>query len=166
MKARVVTLDVRPDLERGVEPFSKIMLAVSKLEPTDALQLIAPFEPVPLYGVLAREGFSHKSKPMGTGDWEVLFQRVVIPQFADESPAPRPAKKSKPVVEVDARGLEPPQPMVEVLEAVAQLPPGAELCARTDRRPIHLYGRLAERGFTAESEKQADGSFVTHIRSS
>ena len=164
MKSNVVKLDVRPDLERGVEPFSKIMHTVSRLQNDDALLLIAPFEPVPLFAVLARQGFSHKSKPMGTGDWEVLFQRAVVPQFSDESPAPRPAQET-PVLEVDARGLEPPQPLVEVLEAVAQLPAGSELRARTDRRPVHLYPQLAERGFTAESEKQADGSFVTHIRS-
>ena len=165
MKGTVVKLDVRPDLERGVEPFSKIMHTVSRLQNDDALLLIAPFEPAPLYAVLARQGFSHKSKPMGTADWEVLFQRAVVPQSSDESPAPRPVQQTPSVVEVDARGLEPPQPLVEILEAVAQLPPGSELCARTDRRPLHLYPPLAERGFTAESEKQADGSFVTHIRS-
>jgi uncharacterized protein (DUF2249 family) len=165
MKGKVVKLDVRPDLERGVEPFSKIMHAVSRLHNNDALLLIAPFEPVPLFAVLARQGFSYKSKPMGTGTWEVLFQREVVPQSSDESPAPRPEHQPSPVVEVDARGLEPPQPMVAILESLAQLPPEAELRARTDRRPAHLYPRLTERGFTAESEEQADGSFVTHIRS-
>jgi uncharacterized protein (DUF2249 family) len=68
------------------------------------------------------------------------------------------------VVEVDARGLEPPQPMVRILEALASLPAGAELRARTDRRPLHLYAQLEQRGFTAETREEHDGSFVTHIR--
>ncbi len=67
-------------------------------------------------------------------------------------------------VEVDARGLEPPQPMLRILERLATLPAGATLRARTDRRPMHLYPLLAERGFTAETEAQSDGSFVTFIR--
>jgi TusA-related sulfurtransferase len=68
------------------------------------------------------------------------------------------------LVDVDARGLEPPQPMLRILEALAALAAGATLRARTDRRPMHLYPLLAERGFTAETEEQTDGSFVTHIR--
>jgi TusA-related sulfurtransferase len=65
---------------------------------------------------------------------------------------------------VDARGLEPPQPLVKILEALATLPEGARLRARTDRRPMHLYAQLEERGFVGESEEQEDGSFVTHVR--
>ncbi|MBK7999202.1 MAG: DUF2249 domain-containing protein [Verrucomicrobia bacterium] len=65
---------------------------------------------------------------------------------------------------VDARGLEPPQPLVTILEALTQLPAGAQMRALTDRRPMHLYGQLTERGFVGESEEQPDGSFITHIR--
>lgn len=68
------------------------------------------------------------------------------------------------VIDLDARGLEPPQPMVRILEAVAALPGGAVLRARTDRRPMHLYAHLEDRGLRADSEEQPDGSFVTHIR--
>ncbi|MCI0537122.1 MAG: DUF2249 domain-containing protein [Verrucomicrobiales bacterium] len=65
---------------------------------------------------------------------------------------------------VDARGLEPPQPLVVILEALARLPEGVELRARTDRRPLHLYAQLKARGFSGETEEQHDGSFVTSIR--
>jgi TusA-related sulfurtransferase len=68
------------------------------------------------------------------------------------------------VVDLDARGLEPPQPMVKILETLATLPESAKLRAQTDRRPIHLYAFLKERGFCGESEEQSDGSFITHIR--
>jgi uncharacterized protein (DUF2249 family) len=67
------------------------------------------------------------------------------------------------LVEVDARGLEPPQPLVKILEALAHLPAGATLQARTSRRPLHLYPHLHERGFTGETEELSDGSFVTRI---
>ncbi len=68
------------------------------------------------------------------------------------------------LLEIDARGLEPPQPMVKILEALATLPAGTVLLARTDRRPIHLYPHLEQRGFLAASEPQDDGSYLTSIR--
>lgn len=68
------------------------------------------------------------------------------------------------LVEVDARGLEPPQPMVHILEALSELPPDTAVRARTDRHPMHLHAVLAQRGFTAETHPAPDGSFVTDIR--
>jgi uncharacterized protein (DUF2249 family) len=68
------------------------------------------------------------------------------------------------IVNVDARGLEPPQPMVVILETLSELPKSSELHARTDRRPLHLYPLLEQRGFTGETEEQNDGSFITIIR--
>jgi quercetin dioxygenase-like cupin family protein/uncharacterized protein (DUF2249 family) len=67
-------------------------------------------------------------------------------------------------VDLDARGLEPPQPLVKILEALGTLPPGRHLRARTDRRPLLLYPQIEERGFKAETEEQSDGSFLTQIR--
>ena len=83
--------------------------------------------------------------------------------------APRPIFSDKKgvnesTVTLDVRGLEPPQPLVVILEALEGLPEGAELHARTDRRPMHLYPLLEQRGFTGESEEQHDGSFITIIR--
>jgi uncharacterized protein (DUF2249 family) len=67
------------------------------------------------------------------------------------------------VIYLDARGLEPPQPMVRILEAVAVLPAGARLEAVTDRRPMHLYAHLEAQGFRATSEERGDGSVLTRI---
>jgi len=164
---------VREEIRSGQEPFAKIMQAVGRLQEDEQLLLIAPFAPAPLFAVLAQQGFSHQAKPTADGDWEVLFTRapagpVEAKPPAVSAPSQRGAKSApgsgSPVVEVDARGLEPPQPLVKILEALAALPAGARLTARTDRRPMHLYDQLAERGFIGESEEQKDGSFVTHIR--
>jgi hypothetical protein len=56
--------------------------------------------------------------------------------------------------------------MIKILETLAKVPADTELRARTDRRPIHLYAQLEERGFSAQTEEQTDGSFLTHIRRS
>ena len=67
------------------------------------------------------------------------------------------------IVKVDARGLEPPQPLVRILETLTSLPSNAKLHALTDRRPMHLYAHLEERGFSANTVEQSDGGFLTSI---
>jgi uncharacterized protein (DUF2249 family) len=169
MKHKFITLDVREDIRRGREPFSRIMQAVASLKPDESLRLLAPFEPKPLFGVLAQQGFSNTATQTAAGDWEVFFTRsphaATVPAAASASaPAPTAACSGTPVLDVDARGLEPPQPLVKILETVTSLPRGARLRARTDRRPMHLYAQLESRGFVGESEEQPDGSFITYIR--
>ena len=66
-------LDVRPDLERGGEPFVRIMEAAAAIQPGKILVIIAPFEPVPLYDVLAARGFSHKTAMIAADEWVVRF---------------------------------------------------------------------------------------------
>ena len=172
MSKKVITVDVREDIKNGREPFSKIMHAVSALKGGEDLLLIAPFEPAPLYGVLAQQGFSHEAKPTDTDDWQVLFTRdseAASPSKKTAAPPKSPrssnpaACNGTPVVEVDARGLEPPQPLVKILEALATLPEGARLRTHTDRQPIHLYAQLEERGFAGETTEQKDGSYITNI---
>jgi uncharacterized protein (DUF2249 family) len=77
MKSKVVTLDLREHIREGRDPFSRIMQVIGTLETNQSLRLIAPFEPRPLYGVLASQGFSHSSRTIESGDWEVTFARAV-----------------------------------------------------------------------------------------
>ena len=166
-----VTVDVREDIRHGREPFSKIMNAAAALQKDEQLLVIAPFEPVPLFRVLEKQGFRHTSQPAAAGTWEVRFTRQANASPLDAAPAgasPGSCRDSgftaMTIVEVDARGLEPPQPLIKILETLAQLSEGGQLNARTDRRPMHLYAQLEERGFTAETLEQPDGSFLTHVR--
>jgi hypothetical protein len=53
-ESRQVHLDVRPMIERGEEPFERIMGAVRGLGADQVFVLRAPFEPLPLYRVLGR----------------------------------------------------------------------------------------------------------------
>jgi uncharacterized protein (DUF2249 family) len=172
MSETIVTLDVREDIRSGQQPCGKIMDTAKKLRPDETLRLIAPFEPVPLFELLGKQGFHHTARPISAGDWEVLFTRTSRESSGEQKSVVQPcgcgcsSLLTADIVEVDARGLEPPQPMVKILEALNGLADGAALRARTDRRPIHLYAMLDARGFTALSEEQSDGSFITHIRRS
>jgi hypothetical protein len=73
-----ITLDVRPVLARGEEPFDAIMEAAAGISEAGTLELLAPFEPVPLYRVLSRRGFGHRTAPLNDGGYRVWFTRTGI----------------------------------------------------------------------------------------
>lgn len=67
-------LDVRPLFAAQRYPLPVILAAVNRLQPNQALQLIAPLEPAPLYEVLAKRGFAHTTREREDGAWEILFE--------------------------------------------------------------------------------------------
>lgn len=168
---KMTLLDVRPDFRAGLHPCDKIQNALSSVGKDEALRLLVPFEPLPLFEVAASKGLGYHASQTAEGDWEVIFSPSLASPASPSSAAPPAAcgcgceeSSAKAPLEVDARGLEPPQPMVKILEALTTLPKGAALRARTDRRPVHLYPILESRGFRGKSEEQSDGSFITNIR--
>jgi len=73
MPATIITLDVREELRAGHEPFPRIMEAVGRLRDGEQLRVIAPFEPRPLIGVLAAQGFVATVAKTEDGSFAVLF---------------------------------------------------------------------------------------------
>ncbi|HLI94633.1 MAG TPA: DUF2249 domain-containing protein [Candidatus Baltobacteraceae bacterium] len=49
------------------------MAAVEALHENEQFLLVNSFEPKPLYAVLRKLGFSHRTMDMGGGEWRVLF---------------------------------------------------------------------------------------------
>jgi uncharacterized protein (DUF2249 family) len=74
----MATLDVRPIMAAGNEPFDAIMGAVGGLKSDEEFELLAPLDPVPLYQVLGAQGFSHETESLGGGDFRVVFRRKGI----------------------------------------------------------------------------------------
>ncbi len=72
--ARIV--DARPIIGEGGEPFDVIMAAAAEVEPEGVLVIFAPFEPVPLEGVLGDQGFEHQVVELPNGDFRVAFRRT------------------------------------------------------------------------------------------
>ena len=152
------TLDVRPILAAGGEPFADIMVAVAGLEYGQALRLIAPFKPVPLFAVMEKKGFSHTERALDGSDWEVLFKPGATPSTAarpraDADVWPGPART------LDNRGLLPPEPMVRILETLEGMQPGEVLEAINERDPVFLYPELAKRGHAIRVEPRDGGGF-------
>lgn len=72
----MATVDARPIITAGGEPFETIMSAVASLADGEDLIVLAPFEPVPLEGVLSSQGFDYRVDDLGGGDWRVTFRRL------------------------------------------------------------------------------------------
>jgi uncharacterized protein (DUF2249 family) len=161
-------LDVRDMLRRGGEPLPQILAAVNALQPGQPLRLFATFEPLPLYAVLARKGYEHSARHLGEGDWEVLFTPGAAAPARPQRGAGRtdadtgawPAPKTF----LDNRGLQPPEPLVRILDALEHLAAGEVLQAINERDPVFLYPELEARGAAIRTEKRADGGMRLLIR--
>lgn len=67
-------------------------------------------------------------------------------------------------MQLDNRGLSPPEPMLRILDALERLPANETLTAQMDRRPVFLFPELEERGYTYELEQQPEGWFLLTIQ--
>jgi uncharacterized protein (DUF2249 family) len=159
---RRVHVDVREDLARGDKPLARIMAAVNALAPDQTLEVRAPFEPVPLYGVLSRQGLSHWAAARAADDWSIWFYRetVVVAEAPREPVVSSPGR----TMMLDVRGLEPPEPMRLVLEQVDTLAEGDTLEVIHCRRPVFLYPQLDERGFLHATDEPEPGVVRIVIR--
>jgi uncharacterized protein (DUF2249 family) len=152
---RLVDLDVREDLRAGKEPFRRILDAARALPHGSVLRVRAIFEPAPLYAVLAKHGLGHATEQLGPEDWRVWFHHDdAAAASATHAPAPAAVPADGDVIVLDVRGLEPPEPMVRTLEALAAMPRGKTLVQINVRVPQYLLPKLAERGFTYEVREQ------------
>ncbi len=74
MPRKFKTLDVRPIIADGVEPFEKIRQSIDALRPNEGLSVLAPFLPSPLIEKLGSEGFQSRVERQ-SGGWAVYIWR-------------------------------------------------------------------------------------------
>ena len=60
---------------------------------------------------------------------------------------------------VDARGLDPPEPMERILDALAILKKGQRVRLRIHREPFPLYRILQENGYAWQTTRDAEQGF-------
>lgn len=154
-----VDVDVRPTLRAGGEPFGQIMAAVNALAPGQGLRLYATFKPTPLLHVLGSKGFAHQASEIEGGDWEVLFTPAGVAENPTKAaPAADDSAWPDPVLHLDNRNLDPPEPMVRILAAVESMQPGDVLTALLCREPVFLLPELAKRGHAWRGGFEPDGA--------
>lgn len=67
-------------------------------------------------------------------------------------------------VNLDVTGLEPPEPMIRILESVTALGPKDSLVVEHFREPVPLYAHLEAAGFAHRIEKLGESRWRLTIR--
>lgn len=162
------SLDVRPILADGREPFAAIMAAVDELPRWWVLSLETPFEPRPLHNVLGRHGFLHVTRELAEDHFVTEYWRAwESPEEDFPKPPPRAfgepegAPRAEATITLDVRGLQPPEPMERTLAALDELPPGRALVQINSRVPAFLLPHLDEQGWEYRIGEDERGVLVT-----
>ncbi|MGZ3236702.1 MAG: DUF2249 domain-containing protein [Burkholderiaceae bacterium] len=66
-------------------------------------------------------------------------------------------------ITLDVRGLEPPEPLERVLDALSSLRPDQQLSMLIDREPFPLYRILDANGFNHQTNPMQDFSYEVFI---
>lgn len=145
----MLTIDVRPLLKAGSEPLSAIIQAKSQLAPGQSLQLLAPFEPKPLYAMFESEGYKAQPRKLDSGDWEILF-----------STDTNDLSNRK---ELDFRGQSIETWLEQALEATSYLGREDTMTLRSSERPSALLSKLNSSTTDFDSEAEDECHWVTTI---
>lgn len=178
--AKVVELDVRPYLRQKMEPFQIIMETVKTLDKDDIFVLHATFKPTPLLGVLKMKGLVGKAEQLEKDHWICTFvnkknkdwlaednpnssETTTETQEEDTHTIQKTETREPKVVQLDNRGLEPPQPMIRTLAALEKANAGDEVHIHNDRVPVFLIEELNGLGYPFIVEDQPDGTAKVKI---
>lgn len=156
-QSKINSLDVRPILERGEDPFSAIMGELLKLRDGYVLEVVNSFEPTPLIKIARNKGFDSMVEAKGDAVYtyflkvgeakeEAHSDDLVFKISVAELEAKR-ASCNKEIHEIDVRDLEMPLPMVTILRELEELKENGALYVHHKKVPQYLLPELAERNF-------------------
>ncbi len=153
----ITALDVRPIIESGQDPFTDIMSKVKTLKEDEVFLLINSFEPIPLYSVMERKKYDHVTikKPDEFNVYFIKKEEISAGQKSLDEKAEDSNITNEPeeLIELDVRELEPPEPMLRVLEMLTKMSDNSVLLVHHQRDPLMLYEKLEERGFQGAAHK-------------
>lgn len=153
----LVTMDVRPTIASGQDPFHIIMQAVKGLKREETLQIINSFEPIPLIKKLQSQGFESWTERPIEGQVHTFFkmdkssvskveankgERKANVNFDEEL-----AYFGDNIRVIDVRHLEMPEPMVTILKEIETLKVGEALYVDHNKIPQFLLPELEVRNF-------------------
>ncbi|MCC6753680.1 MAG: DUF2249 domain-containing protein [Saprospiraceae bacterium] len=162
---KVVDLDVRPILGSGVDPLERILQEVRKLSAGHVLKVINSFEPAPLILLLKRQGFEAHAVHLDADTVETYFFRSSESVSMPKSERPVPGgsweeiqnRYAASMTRLDVRGMEMPQPMFAILDALEGLEAGKALFVQHKRVPVFLLPELEERGIDYVLNDRGEG---------
>jgi len=155
-KDKVVTLDVRPILDTGTDPYHAIMDTLKTMNNDESLLIINTFEPVPLLNKLKSKGYTYEvERPdektvhtflTKTEDFEEETKEEV--ELGENPTFEQMEEKYKGKMhEIDVRDLEMPLPMVTILQEIEKIEEDEVLYVHHKRLPQYLLPELETRGW-------------------
>ncbi len=164
---KVITLDVRPILNLGTDPYHAIMSSLRTMKNEETLLIINSFEPVPLLNKLQKKGYIYEVKRLEENVVHTyLTQGKVIPK-KDKNKVNEVVKLSFEELEIkfkgkmnelDVRPLEMPLPMVTILQEVEKISDDEALYVHHKKLPQYLLPELETRNFIYASKEIDDGN--------
>ena len=153
----LISLDVRPTLESGEDPFNIIMKAVKVLKEEETLQIINSFEPIPLIRKLESKGYESWTERPEEGEVHTFF-KLSKTKWVDNEVEESVKKSTKNFEEeldyfgdnirkIDVRELEMPEPMVQILKEIETLKDGQALFVDHKKIPQFLLPELEVRNY-------------------
>ena len=146
MKYEPRELDVRPILATGGQPMDVILQTLESLEAGQALRLIAPFRPEPLFRIFDRKGYDAHPVDRDNGDCEVLF----VPRGGERNDGQEtilsPLAWPDPERHLDLTDIPAADCSASILEELGAMQEGKVLFVLLGREPQDLYSDLTSRG--------------------
>ncbi len=164
-KDQVVDMDVRAVLASGTDPLNIILDKIKSIQAGQILKIINTFEPIPLIKMLEKKGFVTYTDHIDANLVETYFYKQAEAAPIETTPAADVTKGWDEVLQrfkykiqtIDVRGLEMPQPMLSILDALDKLPQGTALFVHHKRIPVFLLPELAERKFEYRIKEISEG---------
>jgi len=165
-----VVLDVRELIPRERHP--KIFKTWEELPVGGTLTLVNDHDPRPLFYEFKAERngeFKWDATERGPERWVVHIKRVApsarpgTDAAATLTSGRGPAKLPGKLITLDVSELEPPQPMIEILQKIQELGPKDVLEVSHHREPVPLYSQLEEAGFAHSIEKLGENRFRLRV---
>lgn len=147
------TIDIRPFLDKNEDPFNTLMEHVKQLNSTNTLEVISPFEPIPLIRILSKKGYETLLI-----NYNGLFKLYILQtnSISNANPLQNESiiedeihqileKFRGKIEELDVRHLEMPLPFVTILEAIDTLKEDHLLFVHHKRIPQFLFPELTQK---------------------
>ena len=155
------SLDVRPIIALGVDPFQTILKITNKLNVGEVLEIINSFEPIPLINILAEKGF--KTKTIQKDDlFYTYFEKIEDFKVNDTSNISANLfeetykKYIGKMKYLDVRFLEMPEPMHQILNTIEVLPNDNCLVVEHKKIPQFLLPELEKRNYEILYNKKSE----------
>jgi len=155
-KDKIVTLDVRPILETGTDPYHAIMDTLKTMSDDETLLIINTFEPVPLLNKLKSKGYKYEINRTNdnlvhtylTKNEDIEKETEDTTEIGEKPTFEEMEIKYKGKMhEIDVRDLEMPLPMVTILQEIEKITDDDVLYVHHKRLPQYLLPELKTRGW-------------------